>query len=137
MAFADNLYLNLMPKRPDDFNGTKLLSEEPELAEAVRGVARLRRKFLPYFTDGVFLSESVLARPACRFVHTNTTGERGGALFRAGKFEYPPILVRGYRLAQKLLIIVLNNTEKPRDMGGRGQSGPLASCGAKLPRQAI
>ncbi|MEJ7595745.1 MAG: hypothetical protein WKF77_29900 [Planctomycetaceae bacterium] len=116
MAFAENLYLNLMPKVPDDNNGTKLLSEEPALAEAVREVATLRRKFLPYFIDGVALGESVLAKPACRHVRENLAGETGGALFRAPKFEYPAVFVRGYQLDKKLLLIVLNNDDRPREI---------------------
>jgi hypothetical protein len=116
MAFAENLYLNLMPKIPDDNNGTKLLSQEPELARALLEVAPLRRKFLAYFIDGVALGECILAKPACRYVRENLSGEIGGALFRAPKFEFPAVFVRSYQLGNKLLLIVLNNGDRPREV---------------------
>lgn len=116
MAFAENLYLNLMPKIPDEHNGTRMLSQEPALAAALLEVAPLRRKFLPYFTDGVALGECVLAKPACRYVRENTSGEIGGALFRAPKFEFPSVFVRSYQLGNKLLIIVLNNDDQSREV---------------------
>jgi len=116
MAFAENLYLNAMPKIADDNNGTKLIGEEPALAKALIEVAALRRKFLPYFIDGVALGECVLAKPACRFVRENLSGETGGALFRAPKFEFPAVFVRGYQLGHKLLLIVLNNDDQPREI---------------------
>jgi len=114
MAFADGLYINAMPKKPDATNGTKLISEEPALAAALIEASALRRQFLTYFTDGNFLGESVLSRPVCDFVRSKKDGEIGGALFKAGRFEYPELFVRGHQLKDKLLIIVLNNAKEPR-----------------------
>ena len=114
MAFADGLFINAMPKQPEATNGTKLISEEPELAAALRQVAALRRQFLPYFVEGNFLGESVLSRPVCRFVRSKMDGEIGGALSNPGKFEYPDIFVRGHQLRNKLLIVVLNNSNVAR-----------------------
>lgn len=114
MAFADGLYINAMPRYHDTGNGTKLISEEPALAAALKETGALRRQFLPYFIDGNFLGESVLSRPVCTFVRSRMNGEIGGALFDAGRFEYPELFVRGYQDKNKLLIIVLNNAEEPR-----------------------
>jgi hypothetical protein len=117
MAFADNLYINAFPKWPNQPNGTKLIGEEPELSAALREVALLRSHFLEYFTDGDYLGESVLVRPVERFVRTQC----GQALsyhptHRGSDLEYPPVMVRGYRLAGRLLIIVLNNEERSRQV---------------------
>jgi hypothetical protein len=114
MAFADGLYLNVMPKQADAGNGTKLISEEPALAIALKEASVLRRQFLPYFTDGNFLGESVLSRTVCTFVRSKKDGEIGGALSNVGRFEYPELFVRGHQLKNKLLIIVLNNAAEPR-----------------------
>jgi hypothetical protein len=114
MAFADGLYINAMPKLPDAGNGTKLISEQPVLAAALKEAGARRRQFLAYFTEGCFLGESVLSRPVCSFVRSRKDGEIGGALFEAGRFEYPELFVRGHQLRDKLLIIVLNNDAVPR-----------------------
>lgn len=117
MAFADNLYINAFPKWPNQPNGTKLIGEEPELSAALREVAALRSRFLEYFTEGEYLGESVLVRPVERFVRTQC----GQALsyhptHRGSDLEYQPVMVRGYRLTGRLLIIVLNNEDKSRQV---------------------
>ncbi len=86
-AFADNLYINAMPRKPDQPNGTALISEKPALGESLKEVARLRQKFLPYFVDGTTIGDAVLWKPA-------------------------PGFVRGYQLGNKLLIVVLNDQKK-------------------------
>jgi hypothetical protein len=86
-CFADNLFLNVMPRKLDDFNGTALISDKPELAAALTQVVNLRRKFLPYFVAGTFIGDSVLDRPAKAFV-------------------------RGYQLKNKMLVLVLNNQKQ-------------------------
>jgi len=86
-GFADNLYLNLLPKKPDQPNGTALISDVPALAAAMKQVAKLRQQFLPYFTEGTLIGDSVLSEPAQGFV-------------------------RGYQLGNKLLVIVLNDQDK-------------------------
>jgi len=88
-GFADNLYLNLLPKKPDQPNGTALISDVPTLAVAMKQVAKLRKQFLPYFTDGTLIGDSVLSEPAQGFV-------------------------RGYQLGNKLLVIVLNDQDRPQ-----------------------
>ena len=88
-GFADNLYLNLLPKKPDQPNGTALISDVPALASAMKQVAKLRKQFLPYFTEGTLIGDSVLSEPAQGFV-------------------------RGYQLGNKLLVIVLNDQDQPQ-----------------------
>jgi hypothetical protein len=83
-AFADNLFLNVMPRKLDQPNGTALISEKPPLAAALRQVASLRKEFLPYFVEGNFIGDSVLREPT-------------------------PAFVRGYQNGKKLLVVVLND----------------------------
>jgi hypothetical protein len=111
MAFADNLYINAMPKKPNQPNGTKLIGEEPELSAALKEVAPLRAQFLRYFTDGDYLGDSFLARPAAVFIHRQESSMVGAGGI---PFEYPPLFIRGYRLERHLLIIVLNNESMAR-----------------------
>ena len=91
-GFADNLYLNVMPRKLDQPNGTALISEEPALAAALKQVAGLRKQFLPYFVDGTFIGDSVLSEPASAFV-------------------------RGYQRGNKLLVIVLNDQARAQVVG--------------------
>jgi hypothetical protein len=83
-AFADNLFINAFPRKPDQPNGTALISEKPEMAKALKQVAARRKQFLPFFRDGIFIGDSVLS-------------------------EASPGFVRGYQLGDRLLIIALNN----------------------------
>jgi hypothetical protein len=88
-CFADNLFLNVMPRKLDQPNGTALISEKPALAAALSTVSKLRQEFLPYFVSGTLIGDSVLARPLDAFV-------------------------RGYQLKDKLLVIILNNQDQPK-----------------------
>jgi hypothetical protein len=88
-GFIDGLYLNVMPRGPDQPNGTVLISQQPRLAAALKEVSAIRRQFLAYFVDGVFLGDSVLSRPA-------------------------PGFVKAYQLGGKLLILALNDSSEPR-----------------------
>lgn len=114
MGFADGLYINAHPRQPNRANGTKLIREEPAVAAALKEVAPLRKQFLPYFTEGNFLGESVLAAPVCEFVHTSRASTIGGATVILPPFEYPRLFVRGHQLKDRLLVIVLNNDKQPR-----------------------
>lgn len=89
LAFADGLYLNVMPRKPDQPNGTALISEHPELARALKQLTSFRRKFLPYFVDGVFLGDSILNNPSS--VH-----------------------VAAHQLDNRLLVILLNDTSETK-----------------------
>lgn len=114
MAFADGLYINALPKRPNDANGTKLISAEPELSRALKEVAPLRQRFISYFTDGRFLGNSLLHGPVCDYVRMQKMSEIGGATDLLEKFEYPAVQVSAYQLDNSLLVIVLNNGDKRR-----------------------
>jgi hypothetical protein len=83
-AFADNLYMNVMPRKLDRPNGTALIGDTPVIASVLKEVAGLRKLFLPYFVDGTFIGDSVLREPTTAFV-------------------------RGYQMGDKLLVIVLND----------------------------
>jgi hypothetical protein len=65
-------------------NGTALITEKPELATALKQVALLHKQFLPYFTRGTHLGESILSEPSSAFV-------------------------RGYQLGDNVLFIILND----------------------------
>jgi hypothetical protein len=90
-GFIDGLYLNIFPRKLDQPNGTALISERPELAMAVKEVARLRRQFLPFFVEGTFIGDSVLREPT-------------------------PAFVRGYQLGDRLLVFVLNDRKETQAM---------------------
>lgn len=95
-AFCDGLYLNVMPKRPDQPNGTALIRERPELAAALKTVAALRQQFLPFFLDGFLLGDSFLS-------------------------QAPPLFVRAWQEDRKLLVLVLNDAAKPTSVTLRSQ----------------
>jgi hypothetical protein len=86
-AFSDGLYINAMPKKPGEENGSALISSQPDMAQALKDAASLRKQFLPFFVDGTFIGDSVLRKRTSAFV-------------------------RGYTLDNKLLIIVLNDQDK-------------------------
>ena len=88
-AFCEGLWINLMPRKLDQPNATALISDEPELAKALLEVNPLRKQFLPYFTEGFALGDSMLS-------------------------EAPACFVRGYQHGNRLLVIVLND-----GIGGR------------------
>ncbi len=75
-AFAEGLFLNVMPRKADQPNGTALISQNPALSAALKQVARLRRQFLAYFVEGTYLGSSVLTTPAPGFVRARQLGNR-------------------------------------------------------------
>lgn len=85
-AFCDGLYINAQPRKPDQPNGTALISEKPELSAALKECAKLRKQFLSYFVEGNFIGDSVLSEPSQGFV-------------------------KGYQLGNRLLVIVLNDSD--------------------------
>jgi hypothetical protein len=68
-AFADNLYLNVMPRKPESINGTDLIANRPALSKALKQCAGLRKQFLAYFVDGVLIGDCILTKP-CLDAHT-------------------------------------------------------------------
>ena len=71
-AFCAGFYLNMMPRQPNEADGTALVSEKPILSAAVKEVGTLHRQFLPYFVDGNNIGECVLSKPVDNlFVHAH------------------------------------------------------------------
>jgi hypothetical protein len=62
-VFADNLYLNIMPRRKESANATDWINNYPEMSRALKQCAARRRQFLPYFTQGTFIGGCLLAEP--------------------------------------------------------------------------
>ncbi len=50
-GFADNLYLNVWPRKPDGINGSDYISNHPALSKSLKQCARLRKQFLNYFVE--------------------------------------------------------------------------------------
>jgi hypothetical protein len=69
-VFADNLYLNIMPRRKESANATDWISNYPEMSRALKQCAARRKQFLPYFTEGTFIGGCLLAEP-CAGAHTS------------------------------------------------------------------
>lgn len=97
----DNMFLNVMPRKPDQPNGTALISDKPALSAAVREVAKMRAAYLDFFAEGTLLGESVLTEPAPAFVR---------AYHLAGK---PGTGWNDWRHRDHLLIFVMNNQAGP------------------------
>ena len=89
-GFALNRYLNVQPRKPDGANGTDWIANHPELSQALKQCARLRATFLPYFTEGTLIGECILSQPC------------------------PEALVAAYILPGKVLVIVVNTSDKAR-----------------------
>lgn len=88
VGFADNLYLNVYPRKPDGVNGSDNLSNHPELSKALKQCARLRKQFLNYFVNGTFIGDCILSKN-CTDAHIST-----------------------YVLPKSMLVIVLNTKDK-------------------------
>jgi len=89
-CFADNLYMNVMPRRKGSINGSDYIANQPELSKALKQCAGLRRQFLPYFTDGVLIGDCILAE------------------------ECPGTHVTAYVLPDRVLMIIINQGSKRR-----------------------
>ena len=83
-CFADNLYVNVWPLKPDSPNGSDWIANHKGLSLTLKECARLRSQFLAYFTDGTFISNCILTEP-CPNAH-----------------------VSAYVLPNSMLIIVIN-----------------------------
>jgi len=65
-AFADNLYLCIMPRKPAFPglpNGSDAITNHAALSQALKQCAALRARFLHYFTDGKLIGECILTKP--------------------------------------------------------------------------
>lgn len=62
-AFADNMYLNVFPRKKESVNGSDYIANWPELSKALKQCAKLRKQFLRYFTEGTLIGECILDQP--------------------------------------------------------------------------
>ncbi len=69
-AFADNLYINVFPRKPESANGSDWIVHHPELSAALKQCAKLRKQFLSYFTDGMLIGDCILTEP-CASAHVS------------------------------------------------------------------
>jgi hypothetical protein len=63
LNFMDNLYMNIMPSKPDGPNGSAMIADYPEVSRALKQCAGLRKQFLPYFLEGKLIGECILSEP--------------------------------------------------------------------------
>lgn len=68
-AFADNLYMNIFPRKAESINGSDYISNYPDLSKALKQCAKLKKQFLPYFTEGDLVGDCLLSKPL-NGVHT-------------------------------------------------------------------
>jgi len=87
MSFMDNLYLNVMPSRPGDVNGSAMIADYPDLSKALKQCDNLRKQFLPYFIEGTMIGECVLAE------------------------QCPGAHITAYVLGKRMLLMALNREE--------------------------
>lgn len=62
-SFADNLYLNIMPRRKESANASDWIRNYPEMSVALKQCAALKKQFLPHFTEGTFIGDGILSEP--------------------------------------------------------------------------
>ncbi len=70
LAFADNMYLNVFPRKAESTNGSDWIANHPELSAALKQCAALRKQFLDYFTDGTLIGDCILTEP-CPTAHVS------------------------------------------------------------------
>ena len=88
VGFADNLHLNVYPRKPDGVNGSDYISNHPALSRALKQCARLRKQFLNYFVNGTFIADCLLTK------------------------DCPDAHVSAYVLPKSMLVIVINQKDK-------------------------
>ncbi len=75
-AFADNLYLCVMPRKPELTNGSDSIVRHPAFSNALRQCAALRKQFLGCFTDGVLIGECLQSEPSPAHVSSYVLPDR-------------------------------------------------------------
>lgn len=120
MAFAEGLYLNVMPSKPKQPNGSAWIKDDIQFSKALVTAANLRTdaKFLPYFTEGVAIGDSILTKAPERFVRKNKNNHIGGATLKMPALEYPASFIRAHYLeaSKKILLVILNNANTSRSI---------------------
>lgn len=61
-GFMDNLYINVFPRKAGSVNGSDWIRNWPELGNALKQCAALRKQFLPYFTEGKLIGNCILTQ---------------------------------------------------------------------------
>jgi hypothetical protein len=105
-TFADNLYLNIMPRRKESANASDWIKNYPEMSLALKQCAALKKQFLPYFTEGTFIGDCLLAEP-CPGTHA-----------------------AAYVLPGRLLLALINEGA-PRKISFQGDLGPWFGSDAR------
>jgi hypothetical protein len=90
--FADHLFLNVLPSKPDGINGSARITDYPELADALKVCAKLHKQFQTCLEDGLLVGDNILAEPCC------------------------DARISGYVLPDEALIVVLNTGTQPRSI---------------------
>jgi hypothetical protein len=75
-AFADKLYLNVLPRKAESVNGSDWINHQPEMSKALKQCARLKRQFMDYFTNGKLIGDCILSAECadahvCAYTLTN------------------------------------------------------------------
>jgi len=89
-AFMDNMILNVWPSKPDRINGSERIAAVDGLSRTLKACAALRKRFLPYFTDGVLIGACLMPEVA------------------------PGVRMSAYTLGESVLAIVLNEGAEGR-----------------------
>ena len=80
LAFMDNLFLNVMPRKtPYGVNGAGTIEQYPDFGRTLKQCADRRRQFLDYFTHGTLIGECLLAED-CPEAHVTAYVRPGKAL---------------------------------------------------------
>lgn len=108
-AFADNLYLNVFPRKKESVNGSGRIESYPELSRALTQCAKLKKQFLPYFTEGKMIGDCILSE-TCPGIHTTA-----------------------YVLSDRLLMVLINEAG-PREISFQGDLAPWLGDDAKTRR---
>lgn len=58
-AFADNLYLNVFPRKANSVNGSDWITNQPEMGKALKQCSKLKKQFMKYFTEGKLIGDCV------------------------------------------------------------------------------
>jgi hypothetical protein len=75
-GFANNLYLCIMPRKPESTNGSDSIANYPAFSKALKQCAALRRQFLPYFTEGMLIGDCLLSSPISAHVSAYVLKDR-------------------------------------------------------------
>jgi len=91
-AFADNLYMNIFPRKAESINGSDYISNYPDLSKALKQCAKLKKQFLPYFTEGNLVGDCLLSKPL------------------------PGVHACAYTLADRAVMVIINTSLPKQDV---------------------